>query len=142
MLRCSCRGRASPRRGRLRPLRHLRPGRTRRKGARSSATIAPGRSRARGRTGHRPGRARRHLRRLQCGVIEYDGATWRLIETPTIDTVRSLDIDANGRIYALRLSAGLPLTDIASAAVEAIDRFAGSAPQFDDITMLMVRRLT
>ena len=34
------------------------------------------------------------------GVIEYDGATWRLIETPTIDTVRSLDIDANGRIYA------------------------------------------
>ena len=34
------------------------------------------------------------------GVLEYDGATWRLIETPTIDTVRSLDIDANGRIYA------------------------------------------
>jgi serine phosphatase RsbU (regulator of sigma subunit) len=41
---------------------------------------------------------------------------------------------------ALRLTAGLPLADIASAAVSAIDRFAGSAPQFDDITMLMVRR--
>src|SRR3954467_5828944 len=34
------------------------------------------------------------------GVLEYDGATWRLIETPTLDTVRSLDIDGNGRIYA------------------------------------------
>ena len=34
------------------------------------------------------------------GILEYDGATWRLIETPTLDTVRSLDIDDNGRIYA------------------------------------------
>jgi signal transduction histidine kinase/CheY-like chemotaxis protein/ligand-binding sensor domain-containing protein len=34
------------------------------------------------------------------GILEYDGAAWRLIETPTLDTVRSLDIDASGRIYA------------------------------------------
>jgi serine phosphatase RsbU (regulator of sigma subunit) len=40
----------------------------------------------------------------------------------------------------LRLTAGLPLTDIVSGAIGAIDRFAGSAPQFDDITMLVVRR--
>jgi serine phosphatase RsbU (regulator of sigma subunit) len=40
----------------------------------------------------------------------------------------------------LRRTAGLPLANIVSAAVEAIDRFAGGAPQFDDITMLAVRR--
>jgi len=40
----------------------------------------------------------------------------------------------------LRRTAGLPLTDIVSGAIEAIDRFAGGAPQFDDITMLVVRR--
>ena len=51
VLRCSCHGPASPWRSRLRPLPSLRPVRTRMRGARSSATIAPGRSRARGRTG-------------------------------------------------------------------------------------------
>jgi signal transduction histidine kinase/CheY-like chemotaxis protein len=35
----------------------------------------------------------------QSGVLEFDGATWRLIETPTLDTVRSLAIDAAGRIW-------------------------------------------
>ncbi len=35
----------------------------------------------------------------QSGVLEFDGASWRLIETPTLDTVRSLAIDAAGRIY-------------------------------------------
>jgi signal transduction histidine kinase/CheY-like chemotaxis protein len=34
------------------------------------------------------------------GVLEFDGASWRLIETPTLDTVRSLAIDERGRIYA------------------------------------------
>ena len=33
------------------------------------------------------------------GVLEYDGVTWRLIETAKKDVVRSLDIDENGRIY-------------------------------------------
>jgi sigma-B regulation protein RsbU (phosphoserine phosphatase) len=41
----------------------------------------------------------------------------------------------------LRRTAGLPLADIVSAALEAIDRFAGGAPQSDDITMLVVRRI-
>ena len=34
------------------------------------------------------------------GILEYDGASWRLIETPTKTIVRSLDVDAEGRIYA------------------------------------------
>ena len=34
------------------------------------------------------------------GIIQYDGAAWRLIETPSLSTIRSLDIDSNGRIYA------------------------------------------
>lgn len=34
------------------------------------------------------------------GVLEFDGARWRLIETPTLDTVRSLAVDARGRVYA------------------------------------------
>ncbi len=34
----------------------------------------------------------------ESGVLEFDGATWRLIETPTLDTVRSLAIDDAGRI--------------------------------------------
>ena len=33
------------------------------------------------------------------GVIEYDGVSWRMIETANGTFVRSLDIDANGRIY-------------------------------------------
>jgi len=34
------------------------------------------------------------------GLLEYDGVTWRLILTPTRTTVRSLGMDAAGRIYA------------------------------------------
>ncbi|MDE3154391.1 MAG: GAF domain-containing protein, partial [Acidobacteriota bacterium] len=34
------------------------------------------------------------------GVIVFDGVSWRLITTPSHDTVRSLAIDASGRIYA------------------------------------------
>ena len=33
------------------------------------------------------------------GVLEYDGATWRLISTPNKSGVRSFALDANGRIY-------------------------------------------
>jgi sigma-B regulation protein RsbU (phosphoserine phosphatase) len=40
----------------------------------------------------------------------------------------------------LRRTAGFPPADIVSCAIEAIDRFAGGTPQFDDITMLVVRR--
>jgi signal transduction histidine kinase/DNA-binding response OmpR family regulator len=36
----------------------------------------------------------------QSGVLEFDGANWRIIETPTLDTVRSLAIDEAGRVYA------------------------------------------
>ena len=36
----------------------------------------------------------------QSGVIEFDGVNWRLIETKTLATVRSLAIDAAGVIYA------------------------------------------
>jgi len=35
----------------------------------------------------------------QAGVLEFDGAFWRLIETPRLDTVRSLAIDDSGRVY-------------------------------------------
>ncbi|HEY5564383.1 MAG TPA: triple tyrosine motif-containing protein [Rhodothermia bacterium] len=34
------------------------------------------------------------------GVLEYDGASWRLIQTPLRNVVRSLALDVNGRIYA------------------------------------------
>jgi signal transduction histidine kinase/DNA-binding response OmpR family regulator len=33
------------------------------------------------------------------GVLEFDGSTWRLIETPGLNTVRSLAIDEAGRVY-------------------------------------------
>ena len=33
------------------------------------------------------------------GILEYDGASWRLIETPTKTIVRSLNVSAEGRIY-------------------------------------------
>ncbi|MGW8315507.1 MAG: ligand-binding sensor domain-containing protein, partial [Bacteroidales bacterium] len=33
------------------------------------------------------------------GILEYDGATWRLIRMPNKSVVRSIDIDAEGRIY-------------------------------------------
>src|SRR5574341_1593291 len=33
------------------------------------------------------------------GILEYDGVSWRLISTPNKSGVRSLAIDANGRIY-------------------------------------------
>jgi ligand-binding sensor domain-containing protein len=36
----------------------------------------------------------------QPGVLEFDGVSWRLIETPDLTEVRSLAADANGRIYA------------------------------------------
>ena len=34
----------------------------------------------------------------QSGVVEFDGVNWRLIETETLSTVRSLAIDRDGRI--------------------------------------------
>ena len=34
------------------------------------------------------------------GVLEFDGVTWRLIETPLLSTVRSLAITSNGEMYA------------------------------------------
>jgi len=33
------------------------------------------------------------------GVLEFDGASWRMIETANKTMVRSLDIDKNGRVY-------------------------------------------
>ena len=33
------------------------------------------------------------------GILEYDGASWRLIKTPTNTIVRSLDVDAAGRVF-------------------------------------------
>ncbi len=34
------------------------------------------------------------------GILEYDGASWRLIETPSGEVVRSLDVDDDGILYA------------------------------------------
>ncbi|MFZ1519400.1 MAG: response regulator [Ignavibacteriaceae bacterium] len=33
------------------------------------------------------------------GLLEYDGSTWRKIETPYSSAVRSIDVDDNGRVY-------------------------------------------
>ncbi|MGD8415173.1 MAG: triple tyrosine motif-containing protein, partial [Candidatus Latescibacterota bacterium] len=33
------------------------------------------------------------------GVIEYDGASWRMIRTPARNVIRSFGVDENGRIY-------------------------------------------
>lgn len=33
------------------------------------------------------------------GILEFDGAAWRLIETPRKTTVRSLAVDENGRVF-------------------------------------------
>jgi len=33
------------------------------------------------------------------GTLEFDGASWRLIDTPSLTVVRSLAIDDAGRIY-------------------------------------------
>ncbi len=40
----------------------------------------------------------------------------------------------------LRQSGGAPLDELVNQVIEAIDRFAGGAPQYDDITMLVMRR--
>lgn len=56
--------------------------------------------------------------------------------------------DANGDEFGearllevLRRAAGLPVTSLVDDVFAAIDGFAGDTPQFDDITMLVVRRL-
>ena len=46
-----------------------------------------------------------------------------------------------GLAAVVRESAAGPADRIVTRAFEAIDRFAGAAPQFDDITMLVLRRL-
>lgn len=44
-------------------------------------------------------------------------------------------------LEVLRTAAGLPAQLLIDRVFDALDRFAGHAPQFDDITMLVVRRL-
>ena len=43
-------------------------------------------------------------------------------------------------VECLRASAGAPVDTVIAGIMSAIDVFAGSAPQFDDITVLVVRR--
>ena len=44
-------------------------------------------------------------------------------------------------VEAVRASVAEPAQGIVTRVFEAIDRFAGAAPQFDDITMIVLRRL-
>jgi serine phosphatase RsbU (regulator of sigma subunit) len=41
----------------------------------------------------------------------------------------------------VRSSAGEPADALVARVFAAVDRFAGTAPQFDDITMLVLRKL-
>lgn len=43
-------------------------------------------------------------------------------------------------LEVLRASAGQPATVVIDRVIASIDRFAGGAPQFDDITLLVARR--
>jgi signal transduction histidine kinase/DNA-binding response OmpR family regulator len=70
------------------------------------------------------------------GVLEFDGATWRLIETPTLDTVRSLAIDSRGRIYAGSVGDFGYLAPDERGELRFVslkDRLPADAPQFGDI---------
>ncbi len=72
----------------------------------------------------------------QSGVLEFDGATWRLIETPTLDTVRSLDIDDAGRIYVGSVSDFGYLAPDARGQlryVTLVDRVPQDARRFGDV---------
>jgi hypothetical protein len=70
------------------------------------------------------------------GILEFDGATWRLIETPGGSTVRSLAIDPAGRIWVgLVGEFGYVAPDVAGQLrfVSLLDRVPAEARQFGDI---------
>ncbi|HWF83869.1 MAG TPA: hypothetical protein VG222_03445, partial [Vicinamibacterales bacterium] len=72
----------------------------------------------------------------QSGILEFDGVAWRLIETPTLDTVRSLAIDDTGRIYAGSVGElGYLAPDAAGELryVSLVDRLPQNARRFSDV---------
>ncbi len=72
----------------------------------------------------------------QSGVLEFDGVAWRLIETPTLDTVRSLAIDDTGRIYAGSVGELGYLAPDATGEmryVSLVDRLPENARRFSDV---------
>ncbi len=72
----------------------------------------------------------------QSGVLEFDGANWRLIETPTLDTVRSLAIDDSGRIHVGAVGDSGYLAPDASGElhyVSLLDRVPKEARTFSDV---------
>ncbi len=70
------------------------------------------------------------------GVLEFDGTTWRLIETPLRQTVRSLAIAADGRIYVGSVSdLGYLAPDAAGtlAFVSLHDKIPAEAQRYGDV---------
>ena len=70
------------------------------------------------------------------GVLEFDGITWRLIETPLRQTVRSLAIAADGRIYVGSVSdLGYLAPDATGtlAFVSLHDKIAAEAQRYGDV---------
>ena len=75
------------------------------------------------------------------GVIEYDGASWRLIPTTTRTTVRSLALDHQGRIYVGAVGEfGYLAVDATGAKhfVSLLDRVPADARRFEDVWRIWV----
>lgn len=72
----------------------------------------------------------------QNGVVTFDGVSWRLIETPGLDTVRSLALDKEGRIYVgTSVDIGYLGPDATGGLtyVSLRDRLPADAPRFGDV---------
>ncbi|MDP3720466.1 MAG: ATP-binding protein [Acidobacteriota bacterium] len=69
-------------------------------------------------------------------LLEYDGVTWRQILTPARATIRSLAIDASGRIYAGGngdLGYLAPDAKGETQFVSMLDKIPSDAPRFEDV---------
>ena len=75
------------------------------------------------------------------GVLEFDGLRWRLIRTTARTVVRSLAVDANGRVYVGALGDfGYLAADAAGRTqyVSLLDRVPEAARDFDDVHHIFV----
>ena len=76
-------------------------------------------------------------------LLEYDGTTWRRIESPNSSVVRSLDVDAKGRVYAgLNGDFGFLAPDSSGSLrfVTLLDRLASEDLDFNDVWNTQVSR--
>jgi signal transduction histidine kinase/DNA-binding response OmpR family regulator len=77
------------------------------------------------------------------GVLEFDGSSWRLIEMPDLNTVRSLAIDDAGRIYVGSVGEFGYLEPDAQGELRFVsmrDRLPADAGQFADVWRTFVTR--